>query len=121
MAVDEHHDDDELSRTFAALADRTRRGILARLAEGDATVNDLVAPFDLSQQAISKHLRVLEQAGLVSRTRLAQTRPCHLEPEPLTRAISWIERHRQIWDDRLDRLDAHLAALRGISRTEQTP
>jgi DNA-binding transcriptional ArsR family regulator len=112
--------EDDLSLTFAALADPTRRGILARLAEGEATVNELVEPFAMSQQAISKHVKVLERAGLVSRSRSAQFRPCRLEPERLDVAAAWIGRHRQIWDDRLDRLDAHLDALRGAARKGTT-
>ena len=108
--------EDDLSLTFAALADPTRRSILARLAEGEATVNELLAPFSMSQQAISKHVKVLERAGLVSRRRAAQSRPCRLEPERLDVAAAWIDRHRQIWDDRLDRLDEHLRALQGAAR-----
>jgi DNA-binding transcriptional ArsR family regulator len=113
--------DDDLSLTFAALADPTRRGILARLAEGDATVGDLVVPFGMSQQAISKHVKVLERAGLVSRSRAAQTRPCRLEPERLDAAVSWISRHRVVWNDRFDRLDEHLDALRGRPTKKGNP
>src|ERR1700712_2538690 len=101
-------DTDTLSATFAALADPTRREILARLATGEATVNELAAPFDMSLQAVSKHLKVLEHAGLISRGRNAQYRPCRLESEPLDGAIDWIERHRRIWTDRFDRLEQHL-------------
>jgi DNA-binding transcriptional ArsR family regulator len=104
--------DDELTRVFAALADPTRRAILERLAHGDATVNQLAEPFAMSQQAISKHLKVLEGARLISRTRAAQARPCVLQTERLDEAAEWIGKHRQIWADRLDRLDAHLATLR---------
>jgi DNA-binding transcriptional ArsR family regulator len=103
--------DDQLSLTVAALADPTRRQILARLTEGDATVTELLEPFDMTQQAVSKHLKVLERAGLVSRSRTAQQRPCHLEPERLDGAVEWIERHRRLWDERYDRLDEHLGAL----------
>jgi DNA-binding transcriptional ArsR family regulator len=115
--------DDDLSLTFAALADPTRRSILARLAEGDATVNELAEPYAMSQQAVSKHLKVLERAGLVSRTRAAQARPCHLEPEPLDAAADWIARHRRLWGERYDRLDAHLATLRAHAdpATRATP
>ncbi len=102
----------DLSVTFAALADPTRRAILERLATGRATVAELAAPFSMTQQAVSKHLKVLEQAGLISRTRDAQSRPCQLEPSRLDAASGWIEQHRQIWADRYDRLDAHLASLR---------
>lgn len=105
--------DDPLSSTFAALADPTRRAILARLAEGEATVGELAEPFAMSLQAISKHLKVLERAQLVSRTRSGQSRPCVLEADRLDEAVGWIERHRQVWADRHDRLEAHLAALRG--------
>src|SRR5262245_42322188 len=106
---------DTLSITFAALADPTRRAILARLAGGDATVNELAEPFAMSLQAISKHVKVLEHAGLVSRGRHAQFRPVHLDAGALDPAVDWIERHRQIWNDRYDRLDAH---LREIQRTQ---
>jgi DNA-binding transcriptional ArsR family regulator len=103
--------DDELSVVFSALADPTRRAILERLARGDATVNQLAEPFAMTQQAVSKHLKVLEGARLISRTRTAQSRPCVLEAVPLDAAAGWIARHRQIWADRHDRLDEHLAAL----------
>ena len=104
--------DEDLSLTFAALADPTRRAILERLALGDATVSELAEPFALTQQAISKHLKVLERAGLISRSRAAQTRPCQLETGRLDSAADWIGRHRQLWEERYDRLDEHLAALR---------
>ena len=104
--------DEDLSVTFAALADATRRAILERLALGDATVSELAEPFALTQQAISKHLKVLERAGLISRSRAAQTRPCQLETGRLDGAADWISRHRQLWEERYDRLDEHLAALR---------
>lgn len=111
--------DDELSRTFAALADPTRRDILARLAGGEATVSELAEPFAMTQQAISKHLKVLERAGLISRSRAAQYRPCRLEPQQLDTAADWIDRHRRVWADRFDRLDDHLGTLRqGSSRRE---
>ena len=107
--------DDELSITFAALADPTRRAILARLATGEATVNELAEPFDMSLQAVSKHLKVLEHAGLISRGRNAQYRPCRLEAQHLDHAIDWIERNKQVWNDRFDRLEQH---LRDIQRPE---
>jgi DNA-binding transcriptional ArsR family regulator len=103
---------DDLSVTFAALADPTRRAILTRLADGDATVGQLAEPFAVTQQAISKHLKVLERAGLISRTRAAQSRPCRLEPARFDPAAEWIDRHRQLWQDRYDRLDQHLSGLR---------
>lgn len=102
---------DELSVTFAALADPTRRAILTRLAAGEATVGQLAEPFALTQQAISKHIKVLERAGLVSRSRAAQARPCRLESAKFDVAADWIGRHRQLWHDRYDRLDEHLAVL----------
>jgi DNA-binding transcriptional ArsR family regulator len=105
--------EDELSQTFAALADPTRRAMLGRLAGGEATVNELAAPFALTQQAISRHVKVLEQAGLISRTRVAQARPCRLEPGRLDSAAAWISEQRQMWADRYDRLDQHLETLRG--------
>jgi DNA-binding transcriptional ArsR family regulator len=104
--------EDELSLVFSALADPTRRAILERLALGDATVNQLAEPFALTQQAVSKHLKVLERACLISRTRAGQARPCALDTAHLDAAAGWIARHRRIWADRHDRLDEHLAALR---------
>jgi DNA-binding transcriptional ArsR family regulator len=102
---------DPLSLTFAALADPTRRAILVRLAEGEATVNELAKPFDMSLQAVSKHLKVLEAAGLISRGRDAQYRPCHFEPAPLEVATDWIVRNRQIWTERFDQLEQHLKRI----------
>ncbi|HEX3488290.1 MAG TPA: metalloregulator ArsR/SmtB family transcription factor [Streptosporangiaceae bacterium] len=104
--------EEDLSRTFAALADPTRRAIVARLAGGEATAGQLAEPFALTQQAISKHLKVLEQAGLITRGQVAQRRPCRLRPDRLDAAAAWIERHRQEWAERYDRLDEHLASLR---------
>jgi DNA-binding transcriptional ArsR family regulator len=104
--------EDELSVVFSALADPTRRAILERLAQGDATVNQLAEPFAMTQQAVSKHVKVLEHARLISRTRSAQARPCVLETVRLDAAVGWIARHRQVWSDRHDRLEVHLAALR---------
>jgi DNA-binding transcriptional ArsR family regulator len=103
---------DELSVTFAALADPTRRAILTRLATSEATVGQLAAPFALTQQAISKHIKVLEHAGLISRSRAAQARPCRLEPARFDAVAEWIGTHQQVWHERYDRLDAHLATLR---------
>ena len=103
---------DPLSITFAALADPTRRAILARLAiGGEATVNELAEPFAMSLQAVSKHLKVLEGAGLIVRGSNAQYRPCRLDPEPLDNAVEWIERHRRVWTDRFDRLGDHLRLI----------
>ena len=103
---------DELSITFAALADPTRRAILSRLAtNGDATVNELAEPFAMSLQAISKHLKVLERAGLITRARSAQFRPCHLETAPIADAAGWLDRHRVAGEARFDRLEAHLRNL----------
>src|SRR5688572_8379679 len=99
---------DRFDTAFAALADPTRRAILARLAKGEATVNELAAPFQLTQPAISKHLKVLERAGLISRGRVAQTRPCRLETGALRMIAEWIEAYRHLWEDSFDRLDAHL-------------
>ena len=103
--------DDALSTTFAALADPTRRAILARLATGDLTVGELAEPFDMSMPAVSKHLRVLERAGLISRRKEAQWRPCHLEAAPLQEIADWAEHYRRLWEGRLDRLDTYLATL----------
>src|SRR5216110_3300642 len=102
---------DQLSATFAALADPTRRAILARLATGERTVTELAEPFDMSMPAISKHLRVLERAGLVARGREAQWRPCRIDAAPLKEVAEWAERYRHIWEQRLDRLDAYLQEL----------
>jgi DNA-binding transcriptional ArsR family regulator len=105
--------DDQLSLTFAALADPTRRAILARLADdGEATVNELAQPFSISFQAISKHLKVLERAGLITRGRDAQWRPCRLETAPLENASVWIERYRELARDRFDRLDQEIQKIR---------
>ena len=102
---------DPLSATFAALADPTRRAILARLSEQDMGVGELAEPFAMSLPAISKHLKVLERAGLVSRGRQAQWRPCHLEADALKPVDSWLAAYRALWEARLDRLDAYLAEL----------
>jgi len=99
---------ERLDATFAALADPTRRAIVARLARGDATVNELAGPFEMTLPAISKHLKMLERCGLISRTRQAQFRPCHLERAALDGAVEWIEEHRRVWTERFDKLDAHL-------------
>ena len=103
--------EDELSLVFSALADPTRRAILERLAEGDATVNQLAVPFAMTQQAVSKHVKVLEDAGLVSRTREAQRRPCHLEADVLDLTTKWVERYRRQAEERFSRLDAVLASM----------
>ena len=102
---------DPLSATFAALADPTRRAMLARLALGEASVNELATPFAMSLPAVSKHIKVLHNAGLVSRGRDAQWRPCRIEAENLKQAMDWIGQYKQIWEDRLDRLDAYLLTL----------
>ena len=102
---------DALSSTFAALADPTRRAILARLASRDLTVGELAAPFEMSMPAVSKHLRVLERAGLISRRKEAQWRHCHLEAAPLREVSDWAEHYRRLWEGRLDRLDTYLATL----------
>jgi len=100
-----------LDATFAALADPTRRAILARLARGEASVTELAAPFDMSLPAISKHLKVLERAGLVARGRDAQSRPCRLVARPLEQASQWLERYRRFWEESFDRLDDYLREL----------
>lgn len=102
---------DTLSTTFAALADPTRRAILARLAESEATVMELAEPFEISLPAISKHLKVLERAGLIVRSREAQWRPSRLDAEPLKEAADWLQQYRRFWEDRLDRLDDYLRDL----------
>ena len=103
--------DEDLDVMFAALADRTRRAIVAQLAEGDCTVNELAEPFAISLQAVSKHIQVLERAGLVSRRRERQSRPCHLEINRLAPAADWISQYREIWNDRFDKLEKHLRAI----------
>jgi DNA-binding transcriptional ArsR family regulator len=117
-------DPTRLDATFSALADPTRRAILARLALGDASVGDLAKPFDMSGPAVSKHLKVLERAGLISRSRHAQQRPCHLEPAPLKAATDWLEAYRKFWSESLDRLDDYLRDLqepeRGNSHRDDT-
>jgi DNA-binding transcriptional ArsR family regulator len=105
-------DDARLDETFAALANSTRRAILARLAEGEASVNDLAAPFDLTLPAISKHLKVLEHAGLITRGRRAQFRPCRIDGAALAGVAGWAEQYRHIWDDRFDRMDHYVETLR---------
>ena len=116
----EHITSDRLDATFAALADPTRRAILARLASGEASVNELAEPFSISQPAISKHLKVLERAGLISRGLDAQRRPRRLEAKPLADASDWLERYRQFWEDNFQRLDALLAAMKtSESKTQQ--
>ena len=102
---------DRLSAAFSALADPTRRAILARLVLGETNVNELAKPFDMSLPAVSKHLKVLENAGLITRWRDAQMRPCRLEPEALKGVDAWLEEYRQLWNERLDRLDVYLKRL----------
>ena len=113
-------DEAQLDATFAALADATRRAIVLRLAHGEASVNELAAPFSISLPAISRHLKVLERAGLISRGRNGQFRPCQLEAERLDGASDWIEANRQIWTDRLDKLAAHLHALQQPPPSKET-
>ena len=110
---------ERLDATFSALADPTRRAILARLATGEATVNELAAPFTMSQPAVSKHLKVLERAGLISRTRDAQRRPCRIEPAGLAEAATWIEKYRRELEQRLDRLGDYLNELQAGGKDER--
>jgi DNA-binding transcriptional ArsR family regulator len=110
----------DLSRVFAALADPTRRAILARLSGGEAPVKALTEPFSLSGPAITKHLKVLERAGLISRSRQGQQRPCRLEPRALEPAGAWIEQYRAMWEERLDRLDAYLRELAPPGESPET-
>jgi len=104
-------DDDRLSQTFAALANSTRRAILARLAEGEATVNELAEPFDMSLPAISKHIKVLERAGLITQGQKAQYRPCTIDVTPLEEISKWTEQYRHIWETRFERLDDYINQL----------
>jgi DNA-binding transcriptional ArsR family regulator len=108
---------DRLSTAFAALADPTRRAIIERLAEGESTLNELAEPFEMSLQAVSKHLKVLERAGVVTRGRVAQQRPARLANASLSEAAAWIDQYRQFWEQSYDRLDEH---LRGLTDTEPT-
>ena len=109
---------DQLNATFTALADPTRRAIVALLAQGDATVNELAAPFKMSLPGISKHLKVLESCGLITRTRRAQFRPCHLEAAVLDAAADWIGESRRVWAQRFDKLDSHLRELQAAPADE---
>src|SRR5213592_997204 len=112
--------DDQLDAVFGALADRTRRGILARLADGEASVNELCAPFAVSQPAISQHLKVLERAGLISRSRRGTARLSHLEAQPLMDAVTWLGSYREYWEESYERLDELIGAIRkeGSARTD---
>ena len=112
MQLSGYEASDRLDATFAALADPTRRAILAQLAKGEASVMELAEPFDMSQPAISKHLKVLERAGLVSRGRDAQRRPCRLEPQPLAEATGWLADYRRLWESSYQRLDGLLAQMK---------
>ena len=115
MAIEE----DRLSETFAALANSTRRAILARLAEGAATVNELAEPFDMTLPAISKHIKVLERVGLVVRGQRAQFRPCALDAAPLEEVSTWAEQYRPVWEARFDRMGDYLTRLRSQHRTDE--
>jgi DNA-binding transcriptional ArsR family regulator len=112
---------DRLSETFQALADPTRRAILARLALGETSVNELAEPFDMSLPAVSKHLKVLERAGLISRSRDAQYRPCKLEMQSLKSVDAWLEEYRRLWEARFDRLDSYLQKLQRRTPKNQPP
>lgn len=111
---------DHLSTTFAALADPTRRAILARLASGETSVSELAAPFDMTMPAVTKHLNVLERAGLIIRGRDAQFRPCKLKADPLKQAASWLDEYRQHWEQRLDRLDEYLKTLQAKQHSSKS-
>ena len=112
-------DEKGLNKTFAALSNSTRRAILARLAQGEATVNELAEPFEMTLPAISKHIKVLERAGLVVRGQHAQYRPCALDASPLAEVSTWAEQYRSIWESRFDRMDDYLAQLRSQRRTKE--
>lgn len=111
---------DPLSTTFAALADPTRRAILARLSDGESSVNELAAPFEISLPAVSKHLKVLERAGLIERSRTAQWRPCRLQAAPLKQVDEWVETYRRHWEERFDRLDDYLRELQSKTKDSTT-
>ncbi|MCU1253122.1 MAG: transcriptional regulator, ArsR family [Edaphobacter sp.] len=108
---------DQISSTFAALADPTRRAILARLAMGETSVTELAAPFEMSMPAVSRHLKVLEKAGLIARGREAQWRPCKLKAEPLKQAADWLDEYRRFWDESFDRLEEYLKTLQAKEKT----
>ena len=110
---------DQLSTTFAALADPTRRAILARLASGECSVTELAAPFEMSMPAVSKHLRVLERAGLIARGREAQWRPCRIEAAPLKEVAEWTERYRQIWEQHFDSLELYLQQMQAAQKKQE--
>ncbi len=112
---------DPLSSTFAALADPTRRAILARLASGEASVTELAKPFDMSQPAVSKHLKVLERAGLISRGREAQWRPCKLEATRMKEIAEWVEHYRRFWEESFDRLDEYLQEMQDAEKKSNKP
>ena len=112
-------DDDRLSQTFSALANSTRRAILARLAEGEATVNELAEPFNMSLPAISKHIKVLERAGLITQGQKAQYRPCTIDVTPLEEISKWTEQYRHIWEERFDRLDDYLNQLNNTEKEKE--
>jgi DNA-binding transcriptional ArsR family regulator len=114
-------EDQRLDQTFAALANSTRRSILARLAEGEASVTELARPFDLTLPAVSKHLKVLEQAGLIVKRRRAQSRPCTLEPTAFAAVATWADQYRPIWETRLDRMEDHLRTLDRDGATPDPP
>jgi DNA-binding transcriptional ArsR family regulator len=113
-------DEDRLSETFAALANSTRRAILARLSEGAATVNELAEPFDMALPAVSKHIKVLERVGLVRRGQRAQYRPCALDAAPIAEVSTWAEQYRAVWENRFDRMDEYLTQLQN-ERKEERP
>jgi DNA-binding transcriptional ArsR family regulator len=112
---------DQLSSTFAALADPTRRAILARLSSGEASVTEIAEPFEMSLPAVSKHLKVLERAGLITRSREAQWRPCRISPEPLKDVAAWVEDYRAIWEQRFDRLEEYLRELKAKGSESSPP
>ena len=112
---------DSLTLTFSALSDPTRRAILARLARGEASVNDLAAPFDISLPAISKHLSVLERSGLIERRKESRFRPCRLRPAPLREATEWIEKYRRTWEESFDKLDDYLRELQSKDAARKRP
>jgi DNA-binding transcriptional ArsR family regulator len=119
LDTEEDHDADALDRAFLALADPVRRAIVARLARGDATVNELAEPFPITKQAVSKHIQVLAQAGLVTRSRDAQRRPVHLDPAALERLTAWIDRYRLIAEERYRRLDALLETMKDAEKQQE--
>jgi DNA-binding transcriptional ArsR family regulator len=121
MITEDRHREDRLTETFAALANPTRRAILARLANGEASVNEIAAPFDMTLPAVSRHIKVLERAGLIIQGQRAQYRPCALDPAPIEEIAAWTEQYRPIWEDRFDRMQDYIRQLQDQPEEQDIP